>query len=162
MNVSQYLQQRGVSFEVIHHPQVFDAARLAHVLHAPGQEVAKTVLFRADHDFRYVVAVLPSTHVVDVGLLSRALGNAQVQLATEQEVASICPDCEFGVLSPFGSCYGALTVVDRSLAEDEQIVFEGNTHSEAIRMSYRDYYEIEYPLVADFARRTAEPCGGSR
>jgi Ala-tRNA(Pro) deacylase len=159
MNVKQYLQERRVPFTVIPHPQVFDASHLAEAVHTPGREVAKAVLFRANHDYRHLVAVLPSTHVVDVALLSKALGNAELRLATEQDVAQLCPDCELGVLSPFGSCYGAMTVVDSSLSEDEDIVFEGNTHSEAIRMKYRDYYRIEQPLVAHFARRAAETCG---
>jgi len=115
--------------------------------------VAKAVLLRANHGYRYIVALLPSTHRIDLDALGEALGGAQVELATELEVAQRCPDCEFGVLSPFGSQYGAETIVDKSLTLDEQIVFEGNTHHEAIRMSYADFCKIENPRTAEFARR---------
>lgn len=36
---------------------------------------------------------------------------------------------------------------DKSLAEAEQFVFEGNTHDEAIRMQFADYRELEKPLL---------------
>jgi len=153
MNVKQYLQEQRIPFEVMPHGEAFDAPRVAHAVHTPGREVAKAVLLRANHGYRYVVAVLPSTHVVDFAELSRALGGAHVELATEIEVGQRCPDCEFGVLSPFGSRYGAETIVDVSLSEDEQIVFEGNTHHEAIRMKYQDYSNLEHPRVAQFAHR---------
>ena len=43
------------------------------------------------------------------------------------------------------------TIVERSLTADEEIVFEGNNHREAIRMRYEDFRDIEQPLVARFA-----------
>ncbi|MBI3839972.1 MAG: YbaK/EbsC family protein [Planctomycetia bacterium] len=153
MDTQQFLREHRVPFEVVSHTPTFDASHLAEAVHAPGREVAKTVLVRANHDYRYVVAVLPSTHMVDLDVLSQALGGATLELATELEIGQRCPDCEFGVLPPFGSQYGAETIVDTSLTKDEQIVFEGNTHGEAIRMKYHDFYEVEHPRVAQFARR---------
>ena len=54
-------------------------------------------------------------------------------------------DCELGALPPFGSQYGVRTLMDRMLLEDEEIVFEGNTHHEAIRMRHKDYASLEHP-----------------
>jgi Ala-tRNA(Pro) deacylase len=153
MNAKQFLEEHHVPFEVLAHEEVFGASRLAQVIHAPGREVAKVVLLRADSGFRYVAAVLPSTHIVDFEALSQALGGASLELATEQEIAERCPDCECGVLPPFGSQFEAETIVDTSLTEDEEIIFPGCTHSEAIRMRYQDYQATEHPRVAHFARR---------
>ena len=153
MNTEQFLQQHGAQFEVVPHAEAFDTAHVAQATATPGREVAKAVLLRANHAYRYIVAVLPSTHRIDLEALSHVLGDAQVQLASEIEVAERCPDCDFGVLSPFGSQYGAETLVDKSLTQDEQILFEGNTHCEAIRMKYADFCKIENPTVAEFACR---------
>jgi Ala-tRNA(Pro) deacylase len=109
------------------------------------------VLLRADHNYRFIVAVLPATHRIDFDRLSMFLGGAALELATEEEIAARCPDCERGVLPPFGTHYGAQTIVDRSLSNDPYIVFEIASHREAIRMKYSDYYAFEHPLVADFA-----------
>ena len=54
-------------------------------------------------------------------------------------------------LPPFGSRYGLKTIVDSTLAEDEVILFEGNTHHDAIRMKFDDYRRLENPVVASFA-----------
>jgi Ala-tRNA(Pro) deacylase len=40
------------------------------------------------------------------------------------------------------------TIVDGPLTQDEHIVFEGNTHQEAVYMRYADFEEIEHPRVA--------------
>jgi Ala-tRNA(Pro) deacylase len=151
MNMKYILQRRNLPFEVVRHAEAFDAQHLAQALHTPGVQVAKTVLLRADHDYRYIVAVLPATHRIDFDRLSEFLGGTNVALATEEEIAERCPDCEFGVLPPFGSHYGAETIVDEALSKDEYISFEGESHTEAIRMKYSDFYDYEHPLVARFA-----------
>lgn len=153
MNTKQFLQQHRAAFEAVSHAEAFDAQHVAQATGTPGREVAKAVLLRANQGYRYIVAVLPSTHRIDLAALSRVLGGAQVELATEVEVGQRCPECEFGVLSPFGSQYGAETIIDKSLAQDEQIVFEGDTHHEAIRMKYADFCKIENPSLAEFACR---------
>jgi Ala-tRNA(Pro) deacylase len=125
---------------------------VAQALHVPGREVAKTVLLRANHRYTYMVAVLPATKRIDLKRLSKALCGCEVELATETEIAEHCPDCEFGVLPPFGSQYAMKTVVDESLADDEKIVFEANTHHQAIRMKFDDFLRVEEPLVLSFSQ----------
>jgi Ala-tRNA(Pro) deacylase len=153
MKVQEYLREKDVSFEVMEHEPTYDAQHLAHAVHVHGQEVAKTVLLRADHGYKYVVAVLPATHRIDLRKASELLGGANAELATEMEIAEHCPDCEFGALPPFGWQYAMKTIVDQSLAKDEEIVFEGNTHDEAIRMKYADFHRLAEPLVGAFAYR---------
>jgi Ala-tRNA(Pro) deacylase len=147
MNVAGHLTRQGIPFDRIDHRPAYTAKGLSKVLNVPEQIVAKTVLIRADHGFRHFVVVLPADRQVDLNQLSQALGGASVELADEKALGQQCPDCEFGVLPPFGSLYGMLTIVDASLADDEFIVFEGNTHQEAIRTRFADYRRIENPLV---------------
>jgi Ala-tRNA(Pro) deacylase len=151
MNVQEFLIDQQVAFDAIPHRDTYDAQRLAQVLHTPGQEVAKTVLLRADGGYAYIVAVLPATKMVDLRKVSNVFGGSRIELATELEIKQHCPDCEMGTLPPFGSQYAMKTVVDTSLTFDEEIVFEGNSHREAIRMQYGDYYELEHPMIAQFA-----------
>jgi Ala-tRNA(Pro) deacylase len=150
MNVRDYLKQKQVPFDVITHHDTYDAQHLAQSMHVSGRQVAKTVLLRTDGEDDFVVAVLPANRIVDLDLASDVLGVDYVELASERELAQHCPDCEVGVLPPFGHEYGMRTVVDVTLLEDEEIVFEGNTHHEAIRMKLDDYREIEGPVVGSF------------
>jgi Ala-tRNA(Pro) deacylase len=151
MKVAEFLERRKYPFERVPHQPTYSAQRLAHELHVPGREVAKTVLLRANGGYEFIVAVLPANSKVDLEKASKLLGEAKLELATEFDMAEHCPDCEFGVLPPFGSHYGMKTIVDSSLANDEYIWFEGNTHDEAIRMKFADFHRIEQPIVAPFA-----------
>ena len=147
MNVTEFLTNKGIEFEAMPHADTYDAQHMAQVLHVPGREVAKTVLLRtATNDF--ALAVLPANRDVDFKKAAEALGEG-VALATEFDISQAFPDCELGAIPPFGVQYGLQTLVDVSLAEDEQIVFEGNTHHEAFRIGFEDYCNIEVPLVVD-------------
>ncbi len=151
MKIPEFLRSIEVNFDVISHRDTYDAQHLAESLHVSGREVAKTVLLRADHGYSYIVVVLPANKSVDFERVSQALGGSHIELATELEIKQHCPDCEIGALPPFGSQYGMRTLVDGSLAEDDNIYFEGNTHHEAIRMKFADFRRIEQPLVASLA-----------
>ena len=150
MNVPDFLTDRKIPFELIPHRNTYDAQRMAATIHVSGREVAKTVLLRAADGDSFVVAVLPANTSVDFDLASRLFGGSKLELATEAEISAHCPDCELGVLPPFGSQYGMTTIVDKSLTEDDEIVFEGNTHHEAIRMKFGDLRRVEEPLIGSF------------
>jgi Ala-tRNA(Pro) deacylase len=151
MNVQQFLKQQKVSYSVLNHEPTYDAQHMAQAVHESGEHVAKTVLLRAGHG--YVMAVVPATHQVDLAAVKRGLkGARRVELATELEFGRLFTDCEIGALPPFGSQYGLRTLVDARLAQQEEIVFEGNTHEESVGMRYRDYERIEKPTVATISR----------
>jgi Ala-tRNA(Pro) deacylase len=153
MQITEFLQNHGVDFQRIEHPAAYDAQRFAQAVHTAAREVAKTVLLRAEGGYVFVVAVLPADKQVDFDKAAKVLGGGILELASEAEIGRHCPDCETGVLPPFGSQYGMKTMVDRSLCEDDEIVFEANTHREAIRMKFSDYRRLEEPLLASFATR---------
>jgi Ala-tRNA(Pro) deacylase len=152
MNIPTFLEEEHCSFAVMEHPTTYTAQEMAHELHVPGREVAKTVLLRANGDYDFVVAVLPAHKRVDLQRVSELLGGSEVELASEADIAAHCPDCEPGALPPFGSRYGMRTIVDESLADDEAIVFEGNSHHEAIQMRFDAFRRLEEPLIAPIAK----------
>jgi Ala-tRNA(Pro) deacylase len=155
MNVTAYLQKRRCWFERLPHSPTYTAQYLAEKLHVPGREVAKSVLLRDGYG-DFVVAVLPANRTIDFHRVSELIGSGAA-LATETEIVEHCPDCDLGVLIPFGSQYGMRTIVDSSLAADEEIVFEGNTYQEAIRMRFDEFRRIERPIVAPFAKSVKRP-----
>jgi Ala-tRNA(Pro) deacylase len=151
MRLDEFLSHQHVPFRRLHHRPAYTANRVAQLLHVPGKEMAKTVLVKTGHG--YVLAVLPATHHVDLERLRQDLDEERVGLATEGEMGQLFPDCERGAVPPFGSLYKLPTMVDESLAEDEEIVFEGQGHEEAIAMAYRDYIAVEHPRMGHFAAR---------
>jgi Ala-tRNA(Pro) deacylase len=149
MCISDYLRCRRIPFETFLHQPAPSATKLARNAHVPGRLVAKAVLLRAGGG--YTLAVLPSTHRIDLPRLAEILEEPELRLATEDEIEHVFIDCERGALPPFGRLYGLTTVVDASLAGGSDIVFEGNLRHQGLRMRYRDYEAIEAPIRARFA-----------
>jgi Ala-tRNA(Pro) deacylase len=97
--------------------------------------------------------VLPASLKVDVLRIQEVLGhswNHRIRLATESEFAKLFPDCEVGMMPPFGNLYGLDVLVDSSLTEDDEIVFPAGNSRESIRMRYDDYEGLVVPRVVDF------------
>ncbi len=151
MNVLDFLKGHHTTFQVIDHPAAYSAQRMAEAVHVSGDWVAKSVVLKAGHGFCYFLVVVPASSRVDLDKLRSAMGLVDLVLACEQEVASLCRDCEVGATPPFGSQLGMETIIDESLSWADEIVFEGNNHQQAIRMKYRDYYDLEHPLVLSIA-----------
>jgi Ala-tRNA(Pro) deacylase len=142
---------RHVSFERLHHRPQYTANRVAQALHVPGREMAKTVILRTSDG--YMMAVLPATHRVNLERMREELGERDLDFASEAEMDRLFPDCERGAMPPFGSLYNLPTMVDETLAEDDDIVFEAQNHEEAFRMKFRDYEEVEQPRHGRFAEQ---------
>jgi len=105
------------------------------------------------------MAVLPADHQIDLEKLTRAIGKPAV-LGRETEFKPLFPDCAVGAMPPFGNLYSMPTCVDKRLAEEDYIVFEAGTHTDAIKMSYRDFEKIVKPRVEDLAVKT-QPMKGA-
>jgi Ala-tRNA(Pro) deacylase len=148
MRVAEFLAEQHVPFETLLHPPAFTAQNRAKFLHVPGRQVAKSVLLHGPDGF--LLAVLPATRHVDTERLVDALGGP-VRLATDAEITEVFHDCEWGVVPPFGKIYGLPVVLDESLAPEAWIVFEGNSHVEALRLHCRDFEYLEKPRRLQFA-----------
>jgi Ala-tRNA(Pro) deacylase len=142
------LDGNKVSYEVLQHTEAVSAQRIAQAEHVKGRHHAKVVIVKADD--AHLMMVLPADHHIDLEKTGKAIGKP-VSLGKEQEFKSLFPDCAIGAMPPFGNLYGLPTYVDRDLAEQDYIVFEAGTHTDAIKMSYRDYEKIVKPRVSDLA-----------
>ena len=57
-------------------------------------------------------------------------------------------------MPPFGNLYGIPVYVDTRLAEDEEIAFNACSHTEVMRLAFKDFERLAQPKVAPltFAR----------
>jgi len=144
----EFLNQNKVRYTVLHHPEAFTAQELSAIESVKGRYHAKVVMLKAGQQM--IMAVLPAEHRVELEQFEKLCG-ARMALATETEFKALFPDCAVGSMPPFGKLYGVPTWVDASLTEDDYIVFEAGTHTDAIRMSYADFARLAEPEIADFA-----------
>ncbi len=145
--LKDYLDAQKVPYEVLTHQEAHTAPEVAHALQVPGEELAKVVMVKVSD--RLVMTVLPSTWKVDLKRLKEVFRTSHVRLATEEEFKRLFADCDIGAMPPFGNLYGLEVYVDRSLTEDEEIVFQAGTYREAIRMRYQDFATLVSPAVEE-------------
>lgn len=127
-----FLDGHGVEYEVVKHSHTPSANRSAEAAHVPGDTIAKAVVLEnAGH---HLVAALPATRRLKLGRLHQTLGE-HVGLATEAEMAELFPDCERGAVPALGSAYGMETLLDDTLANQDDIYIEGGDHESLIHLS---------------------------
>jgi len=149
--LKEFLESHKIKYKTISHPEVFTAQEIAATAHIPGKELAKTVIVKIDD--KMTMAVLPASYRVDFDLLKKGAGAKRVELASEQEFKDMFPDCEVGAMPPFGNLYGMEVFVAESLAEGEQIAFNAGSHTELIRVSYKDFEAHVKPKVLRFSSK---------
>ncbi|MBA7716779.1 hypothetical protein ES703_125856 [subsurface metagenome] len=149
MGVIEFLDKSGVKYEVTKHKPAFTAQSMAAEEHEPGRYVAKPVVVNADG--KYVMCVLPACYSVDLKSLKSQLKAKSVELAREKDIGKLFGDCELGAQPPFGNLYDLPTVMDKSLEDDDHIMFQAGSHEKAIRMSMDDYRKLVEPKVLEFS-----------
>jgi len=149
VKVVDFLQENSAQYELTQHRPTFTAQQMAAEEHVPGMYVAKPVVVRADDT--YYLCVLPACCKIDLDALRAQLGAARVELADESEMSELFPDCALGAEPPFGALYGLETITDKSLEDDEFIVFQAGSHEEAVKMDMAEYRRLAEPKVLSFS-----------
>jgi prolyl-tRNA editing enzyme YbaK/EbsC (Cys-tRNA(Pro) deacylase) len=121
------LQMRGIPYEE------------ANLKDAGEHRVVKAVVVIADG--KPVTLVLPANREVNLGLVRGILGAEEARLANDEETALFFPEWDVPVL------------MDRSLYAEGDIVILAGTHGDAIRLKFRDWYDMVRPRIAVFAER---------
>ncbi|OFV90507.1 MAG: hypothetical protein A3G76_05855 [Acidobacteria bacterium RIFCSPLOWO2_12_FULL_65_11] len=150
-SIGDFLKREGIPYRTIAHPVAYTAQEEAAIAHVPGRRWAKTVVCLADD--QPVQVVVPADLIVDLERLRELAGARVVRLGTEDEIAALYPECERGAMPPFGPLYGQRVYVDTTLVDEPEIVFNAGTHTDAIRMDYRDFAGIVNPVVGALARQ---------
>jgi Ala-tRNA(Pro) deacylase len=137
--VQWYLDANGVSYETLHHPYSKSSEETADFAYIWEDQLAKTVLLEDERG--YVLAIVPASYRVDLKKLERHL-DRKLELAREDELADLFPDCAFGALPPLGRAYGIPTVYDDRLLRLSCIYFEGGDHRDLVYMGGREFIEL--------------------
>jgi len=147
--LKEFLDSQRVKYVAIHHSPAYTAQEIAASAHVRGKELAKTVMVKIDG--KMAMAVLPASLKVNFDRLQDETGASQVELASEKEFKDMFPDCEIGAMPPFGNLYGMEVYASHRLAEDSEIAFNAGSHTELIRMAYKDFERLVKPKIANIS-----------
>ena len=143
--LKQFLDSHDIRYVSIKHSTAYTAQEIAASAHIKGKELAKTVIVKIDGKFCMVV--LPASNHVHMGHLQDALKADSVSLATEEEFKNLFSDCEVGAMPPFGNLYDMDVYVAEELTEDEEIAFNAGSHTELVKMAYKDFENLTKPKI---------------
>jgi Ala-tRNA(Pro) deacylase len=143
----EFLELNKIPFSVHSHPQAYTAQEIADLAHVTGRMLAKVVIVKAGDNLKMLV--LPADRRVDLERVKGMLGR-DVRLATEAEFRDAFPGCEVGAMPPFGNLFGIPIYVDRSLQQEEEIVFNAGTHTLTAKLAFEDFVRLTEPQIAEF------------
>jgi Ala-tRNA(Pro) deacylase len=149
-DVTSFLDEAGVDFEVLEHAHTERAADEAAALGVAAEEVAKTLVLATPEG--NVRAVLPASERLDLHKVGDLLGAAhkKVQLASEDDLARDYPDFALGAVPPFGGKTDPV-LVDVRLAERDSVVLEAGSHERSVRMKAADLVRLTGAQVGDIS-----------
>lgn len=152
--VTDYLDARGVPYEMIHHDPSATSLDEARAIGVDADAVLKAIVI--DTRGRHVVAVIPASRRLDLHLVRAALDDPSAHLATENELQADFPTVELGGAPALGWLLDAETLVDPCVLEREIVAFAAGTRTESVRVRTVDLFRGEHavfkPIMAGLER----------
>ena len=132
ITLAEYLDNEGIRYDLVPHPHTSSSLESAESAHIPGDRLAKGVVLEDSEGI--LLAVIPSTHKLDLDSLERCLGR-KMGLVPEMRLHQLFHDCEFGAIPPIGKAYGFETILDDCLINREDVYFEAGDHVDLVHLS---------------------------
>lgn len=139
LTLQQYLDDKHIDYDVLKHKRTCSSEGTAHASHVPGERLAKAVVLTREGGF--VVAVVPACARVELHSIERIL-RCPVELASEDEIAEIFPDCEAGAIPPIGEAYAVEAFIDETLDGQPDVYLEGGDHRSLVHISGDQFREL--------------------
>jgi Ala-tRNA(Pro) deacylase len=139
LTLQQYLQDQHIDYDVMVHERTGCSSRTAEASHVPGDRLAKAVVLTREGG--YVLAVVPASCRVHLDAIRQML-RCPVEMATEEEIATLFPDCDVGAVPPVGAPYALETIVDDSLDRQTDVYLEGGDHRSLIHIRGAQFREL--------------------
>jgi Ala-tRNA(Pro) deacylase len=150
-DVTRFLEEAGIDFDVLEHAHTERAADEAAALGIGPEEVAKTLVLVAPSG--NVRAVLAASERIDLQKVATTLGvsGKKVHLASEDNLARDYPDFALGAVPPFGGREDQV-LVDEEIAARDSVVVEAGSHEKSVRLKATDLVHLTSAQVVDICR----------
>jgi Ala-tRNA(Pro) deacylase len=146
--LKEFLDRENIKYISIVHSTAYTAQEVAASAHITGRDLAKIVIVELDG--KMAMAVLPANRKIVLQDLREVTGSDEVKFASEEEFEQQFPGCETGAMPPFGNLYGMDVYLAESLMDNETIAFNAGSHTEVIKMAFRDFMRLVQPKVVSF------------
>lgn len=149
----QYLEKAGADHKILEHRTVYTAIDAASTMKKKLNEIAKSLLVKADKD--YYLVLLPADYKVDFQKLGKTIGKYQkkevkiVKIPGEKIMEEVLK-VKAGAMSAFGQLYKLPVVMDKGLTKVKKAVFSSGSFNHSIEMAVKDFAKLENAVLGSF------------
>ncbi|MDP3899857.1 MAG: YbaK/EbsC family protein [bacterium] len=154
--VISYLEKAGVPHEVIEHKTVYTAYDAAMTTGKKINEIAKSLLVKADKD--YYVVILPADQNVNFEKLGQCIAKARgkdvrtIKIPGEKIMQGLL-NIKDETVSAFGKLHKLPVIAEKNLTKTKKALFSSGGLNHSIEMKVRDFLNIEDADLAVFGER---------
>jgi Ala-tRNA(Pro) deacylase len=147
--VTDLLDKRGVTFEVIPHDQAYTSIDEATALGIRQMRFSRPSCWIPHQDTR--LRWFPGHAASTCGAWRRPSEPS----TSEEEIEKSFPGYELGALPPIGSLFGIQTFVDPDVMEHDTVVFAAGSQMESMKLRTDDLFRDEPVTIAPLNRYSA-------
>lgn len=147
--IVRLLEETHTAYEKFEHEPVFTSEEAAAARGVSMSQAAKALLFKTKEN-NFVLVVLPGDKRADSRKLKDYLCTKSIRFAMPEEVETQI-GCKIGSCYPLGIVAGLRTLLDQSLAQNDEIFFNPARHDVSIKMKYQDYLQLAHAELAAIA-----------
>ncbi len=149
----KYLEEAGVKHEVLEHKTVYTALDVANTMKKKMDEVAKSLLVKADKD--YSLVLLPADYNLDFKKLGKCIGaqtgkKIKVVKIPGEKIMEKALKIKAGTMSAFGDLHKLPVIMDKGLTKVKKAVFSSGSFNHSVEMAVKDFVKLENALLGSF------------
>lgn len=149
--IINHLNKGKIKYEILKHKTVYTAYDLANTLKKKLNEIAKTLVVKADN--KYYLIALPANFRLDLEKLKKTLKVRKIGIAKENVMAKVFK-VKPGAITPFGTIHKVGVLVDKALLKTQQVIFGAGSFTESLRFKVKDFLKLENPTQGSFGKRS--------
>lgn len=143
------LNKNNITYQLFEHEPVYTSCDAAKIRKTKESQGAKALVFLADK--KPILLVLPGNKKVDAKLFKKTFNIKDLSFAKPEKVLELT-GLEIGAIPPLGNVINLPTYVDKSLLNEEEIVFNAGAHTKSIKMKTKDFLKLCGPIINSFSK----------
>lgn len=149
----KYLEEAGIKHDILEHRTVYTAIDAAATMKRKLNEVAKSLLVKADKD--YYLVLLPADYNLDFKKLGKCIGiqtgqKVKVVKIPGEKVMSELLKIKAGALSAFGGLHKLPVIADKGLTKARKAIFSSGSFNHSVEMAVKDFVKLENAVLGSF------------
>jgi len=149
----KYLEDQGVSHKILEHRTVYTAFDAANTLKKKMDEIAKSLLIKADKD--YYLVILPASQNLDFDKLKKFISKLKtkdvktISIPGEKIMAEALK-LKKEALSAFGKLHKLEVIMEKKMADTKKAVFSSGSYNHSVEMAVKDFVKLENAVLGSF------------